>query len=1269
MDYAGLGYPTKTSEVTEIEICLEDLSTMYPLKTFPNLQILSLCNTKISLIDGLLTLPQLEELHLSENQISTIEGLENLARLKKLNLSNNKIQKLENLDSLVSLEWFWINENQISHIENLETLKNLTEFSIAQNQISSISRCLMLMNSVKVLNLAGNFISSFREVKKLALMENLTSLFLADPNFGESILCSLSNYSVFVLFILKNIKMLDGVLVTAELRNSSETTFLKKKLFYTMKIKSIQRAISGLKGTITEEAFKKMQENWDFILNQLKIAKKIEFEIDDRLYSRKLAHPLYTFTSNSLANNPLDSLANLNDQLHLVHSQYIQSIKDEYQKLYRFYRIFNCVVNKVHAWGGALTQEIESEFEAGGNLRFEEGSSSDSWFRSCCELVNTRQGDGMKVTVTRVSRIHNRLLRNRFEEKLESLVDLNENTYKRNIDYLFHSGPDIPDIISEGFKSPSDYSKQSQPGCIPLSYSLETAETERVRKLDQEFEDVHEIYWPKGKVLLCKVYFGKGKGDLRVPYYGENLTPKEIWELCPFNQPNICWAVYRTFEYDLKQRVWFIFDNCLVLPEYLIEFEYSTEGFGAGTRVEGCLGALNTTLNAFYSEVVQKPGTLIGNVMEIPQRNLISKVDKYNIEDFIRGDYLNLLHCSIESLDFWGKNTNLSVLVLSGNLISDLTPLAWLSELEKLDLSFNQIKNLDGLESLNKLSELDLHNNSICNLGELKKLPSSFTKFSCFLNKVYLDPRYDEVILSLFPNLIILDWRNISKNTKGQIIPKVDFSSEKIQQKVQMSPSEIPQKLETLELLSLNILSMRGLDSCYCLKKLDLSQNFLTNIESLETCESLEDLNLSHNFIESFQTLPGKLKYLDLASNKIQSLPVLSYLTNLCRLCLNQNFISNLSEIRNIGSLIELYISNNLVSDNKELLSLKQLNYLLILDCLNNPCVEPGKHRLHFLYYFNSLKVLNGANVEPAEVLAARQEYGGSLTEDLLDKRCTGIRTIDLRQLDLSGCKLRSIENMFTAELFPRLLELNISNNLFTNFCMFGYLPMVAKVDLSRNKVESFQTSSRASMPLPNVEILNMGFNVLTSLYGLPQVQLRSLRIFNISHNLINRIDLVESLSNLRELDASHNKLRVVDRKLDLPNLRSANFENNGLKNLNFLEGLLWLQAIRAQNNRISEISDVEKIQSLPNLLELSLIPNPIERKAGYRLGIIRKFPSLVFLDGKEVSDEERMDQIEIKRPVFAGIQKMNTKIASITLDAYFLKIHPRTAGTLTRKN
>ena len=48
------------------------------------------------------------------------------------------------------------------------------------------------------------------------------------------------------------------------------------------------------------------------------------------------------------------------------------------------------------------------------------------------------------MRVTRVTRIHNRHLRNRFEERLESMVNVADAGYKRSLEYLFFGGGPPP---------------------------------------------------------------------------------------------------------------------------------------------------------------------------------------------------------------------------------------------------------------------------------------------------------------------------------------------------------------------------------------------------------------------------------------------------------------------------------------------------------------------------------------------------------------------------------------------------------------------------------------------------------------------------------------------------------------------------------------------------------------------------------------------------------------------------------------------------------
>lgn len=63
------------------------------------------------------------------------------------------------------------------------------------------------------------------------------------------------------------------------------------------------------------------------------------------------------------------------------------------------------------------------------------------------------------IEIKRVVRIHNRFLRNKFEEKMESLVDVSNSNYKKSLEYLFYGiDPKCPNeiyhVIEEGFRSP-----------------------------------------------------------------------------------------------------------------------------------------------------------------------------------------------------------------------------------------------------------------------------------------------------------------------------------------------------------------------------------------------------------------------------------------------------------------------------------------------------------------------------------------------------------------------------------------------------------------------------------------------------------------------------------------------------------------------------------------------------------------------------------------------------------------------------------------------
>ena len=107
--------------------------------------------------------------------------------------------------------------------------------------------------------------------------------------------------------------------------------------------------------------------------------------------------------------------------------------------------IYESMIKKIYEMSEQNIHRLMTELDTGGNIRFEEGRLQDKWYTSCVDLVRSRfNAEQMKpfgiigINVNRVTRIHNRFLRNRFEEKLELLVDLSDSQYKRNLEYLFY---------------------------------------------------------------------------------------------------------------------------------------------------------------------------------------------------------------------------------------------------------------------------------------------------------------------------------------------------------------------------------------------------------------------------------------------------------------------------------------------------------------------------------------------------------------------------------------------------------------------------------------------------------------------------------------------------------------------------------------------------------------------------------------------------------------------------------------------------------------
>lgn len=127
-------------------------------------------------------------------------------------------------------------------------------------------------------------------------------------------------------------------------------------------------------------------------------------------------------------------------------------------------------------------------------------------------------------------------------------------------------------------------------------------------------------------------------------------------------------------------------------------------------------------------------------------------------------EVLNLENNNLTSIsDLAGKDIPLDKLYLSGNLLTDISPIAGFTELRVLDLSDNLISDIDELSDMTNLSSIKLNNNLITDFSNLTSITG--------LQEIDL---HDNAITSIppialeWPNLVKLDLRNnVLTDTSG----------------------------------------------------------------------------------------------------------------------------------------------------------------------------------------------------------------------------------------------------------------------------------------------------------------------------------------------------------------------------------------------------------------------------------------------------------------------------------------------------------------------
>jgi len=129
-----------------------------------------------------------------------------------------------------------------------------------------------------------------------------------------------------------------------------------------------------------------------------------------------------------------------------------------------------------------------------------------------------------------------------------------------------------------------------------------------------------------------------------------------------------------------------------------------------------------------------------------------------------------------------------------------------------------------------------------------------------------------------------------------------------------------------------------------------------------------------------------------------------------------------------------------------------------------------------------------------------------------------------------------------------------------------------------------------------------------------------------------NKISVIENLGATQDqydcIDLSDNEITKLENFPLLNRLRTLFLNTNRISKIapNLGESLLNLETLILNNNKLTNLSDIDHLAHLPSLRRLSLLDNLITKKQHYRLYMIHKLPHLKLLDFRKIKQKERVE-------------------------------------------
>ena len=518
--------------------------------------------------------------------------------------------------------------------------------------------------------------------------------------------------------------------------------------------------------------------------------------------------------------------------------------------------------------------------------------------------------------------------------------------------------------------------------------------------------------------------------------------------------------------------------------------------------------------------------------------------------------------------------TKITEVDVAGNeAISNLIPLAELSELSVLDCSNTNVSDINPIRNLNKIKELNISNTKISDISNLK---------------------YANVV-----NIFKADNLDIDD------ISVVTFFKE----------------LKNLSVSNTKVYDISHLENCSDLYILNLSNTQVNDLAGLKDLLKLHDLCLGNTFVNDLSPLQGlvNLSFLDVEGTQVSDLSSISNLDRLKEINFSNTKVSNLNALNNMSQLTKVYCDNSLVSrevaeayksNNPNVLVINESGALAawwnelpsfwktLLMKQTDTGINPTKEELHKIIHIKNLKIEHFIqNVEPISRMTSLEDL--DLSDSKIDDLSPLFGLHNLKVLNvnntrvsdlspLSNCKnLRElkIENTNVKSLQP-LHEINALTKIYADGAMLSDEEVVSMKKVNRQVVVIYQTPelrlwwgnlSDTWRDIFNSHLLcnaNPSAEQLHKIIDLEEIEISP-------DNVVYTIEPLTQMFFLKRLKVNDNQVHDLSPLYDKYFIEVLSISGNPVDNLMALSNLSALRDLNIENTQVSDLTPIESLNKI----------------------------------------------------------------------------------------